>query len=122
MLPESNDTRAIINRLSSLSETDPEQFERESRAIIEKTIASFPEHHRKRARGLQFKIDRTLASCNDPLSRMNKMVEIFWEHFRQFHDILHVPEEVLSQREDRRETCKVIPLRRPGQPGAGAEP
>ncbi|ORJ57673.1 hypothetical protein B5V00_12945 [Geothermobacter hydrogeniphilus] len=119
MLPQVDDTRAIIDRLSALTDTDPEQFERESRAIIEQTIASFPEHHRHRARGLQFRIDNALAQCSDPLSRMNKMVEIFWEQFRQFHDILHDPEKVLNERESNREVCRVIPLRRSATRQAG---
>lgn len=111
MLPNIDDTRAIIERLSCLAD-QPEQFERESRALIEQAIAALPDRHRQRARGLQFRIDCALAQCPDPISRMNKMVEIFWEDFRQFHDILHDPEKVLKERQARRESCRVLPLRR----------
>jgi len=114
-----DDTRAIIDRLSGLIDVDPQQFEKESRAVIEQTIAGFPEHHQLRARGLQFKIDTALARCSDPLSRMNRMVEIFWEHFRQFHDVLHDPEKVLNERKSLRASSKVIPLRRPESRQAG---
>lgn len=105
-----DDTKEIIEQLSGLYQLDPQEFERQSRAIITRTIASFPEHHRKRAQGLQFKIDCTLSKYKDPVARMNKMVEIFWKNFQQFHDVLHNPEKILAEREPSGNLAKVIPL------------
>lgn len=114
-----DDTHVVIEKLTGLYQTDPLEFERLSRELIRKTIESFPEHHRKRAHGLQFKIDCILDRYHDPVARMNKMVEIFWEYFQQFHDAFHNPEKLL---EDRREKSvaqsKVIPLFANQQPKA----
>lgn len=112
------DTRAIIDKLSALSD-DPEEFDRLSREIIQQTIDSFPAHHRRKARGLQFKIDTTLSRCSDPLARMNKMVEIFWEHFQQFHDAFHNPQKLLNERSRGNPPAQVIQLHRPDSSRAG---
>lgn len=107
-----DDTRAVVERLSGLYQEDPGRFEQLSREIIRQTIESFPEHHRKRAQGLQFRIDCALRGYRDPVARMNRMVEIFWEYFQQFYDVLHDPEKVLKEREGEATSAKVIPFRR----------
>ncbi|TYO97505.1 uncharacterized protein DUF3135 [Geothermobacter ehrlichii] len=111
MIPDINDTRGIIEHLTDLAETDSEEFDRVSRELVEKTIESFPEAYRKRARGLQFRIDATLSRCKDPLSRMNAMVEIFWDHFQKFHDAFNNPEKVLAEEKQQRTPARVIDLR-----------
>ncbi len=111
MIPDINDTRGIIEHLTGLAETDSEEFERISRELIEKTIESFPESYRRRARGLQFRIDATLSRCKDPLSRMNAMVEIFWDHFQKFHDAFNNPDKVLAEEGRQPTPAQVIDLR-----------
>jgi Protein of unknown function (DUF3135) len=106
----SEDTKAIIERLSGLYQTDPVEFERLSRALIKNTIDNFPESHQKRARGLQFKLDCVLSKYHDPVARMNKMIEIFWENFQHFHDAFHNPEKLLHEREHSQRPAKVISL------------
>jgi len=104
-------TREMIERLSGLYQKDPEEFERLSRQLIHQTIEGFPEHRRSRARGLQFKLDCILSRYHDPVARMNKMVEIFWDYFQQFHEAFFNPEKLLAEREARTSgEAKVIPL------------
>ena len=106
-----DDTKQVIEKMSGLFQTDPDEFERLSRDLIRRTIESFPEHHRKRAAGLQFKIDCILDRYQDPVARMNKMVEIFWDYFQQFHDAFHNPEKLLADQEEKHsQPGKVIPL------------
>jgi len=112
MLPDIDDTRGIIEHLTELADSDGEAFERASRELIERTIASFPEEYRRRAEGLQFRIDAALAPCKDPVTRMNRMVEIFWDHFQAFHDVFNNPDKVLAEREAGQQKASVIPLRR----------
>lgn len=88
-----------FSRLSSLHSRDPKRFEEERERIIRETIDSFPEEYRARANGLQMKIDAALVKFKDPVARMNKMVEIFWEHFQEFHEVLHDPGNFLRKRE-----------------------
>lgn len=85
------DTDDLISRLGELSRQDPDAFEEMRRVLIEKTIAAFPEEHRARAYGLQFRIDAELSLCKDPVSRMNRMVELFWDGVRKFEAAITDP-------------------------------
>lgn len=67
----------------------PEEFEREGRRLIEELIESNPNEEQKlKARRLQFRIDRELRHYKDPISRMNKMVELFWRGTLEFNEVL----------------------------------
>jgi hypothetical protein len=98
MSARADKTHQILEQLTGLYQTDPVEFDRISRELIADTIASFPEHHRRRAQGLQFRLDAILSHYHHPVARMNKMVEIFWEHFWQFHDALVDPERFVADR------------------------
>jgi len=105
-------TEERLAKLTGLYQKDPEEFERQSQELIRQTIERFPEEHRRRAYGLQFQIDAVLSHCKDPLSRMNKMVEIFWEQFFKFQETVCDPLKVIEKKEKCREEGKVIPLKR----------
>ncbi|WP_305041199.1 DUF3135 domain-containing protein [Geoalkalibacter sp.] len=98
--------------LSSLYQQDPEKFEEQRKRLIDQTIESFPEECRQRAYGLQFTIDCQLRKYTDPIMRMNKMVEIFWQQFAQFQETINDPEKIMQERREARQSAKIIPLRR----------
>ncbi len=76
--------------LSGLYKTDPEQFQKTTRQMIEDYITSIPDEvSRKRCAGIQFKLDHELSKYHDPIARMNKMIEIFWEGVHQLHNALN---------------------------------
>ncbi|MBN1142523.1 MAG: DUF3135 domain-containing protein [Deltaproteobacteria bacterium] len=103
MTDRNQDRDRIFSRLTGLHSRDPRAFEEERRRLIRETIDNFPEEYRARANGLQMKIDASLMKYQDPVARMNRMVEIFWEHFQQFHEVLHDPENFLKKREDEKQ-------------------
>lgn len=107
---QADNTLELVSQLSGMYQSDPLEFERLSRQLIQQTIESFPEHHQKRAQGLQFKIDCILSKYTDPVARMNRMVEIFWEYFQQFHDAFYNPEKLVEEREQNKTPGKVIPM------------
>ena len=76
------------DELSELYKTDPELFEVRCRELIENMISSSPPERQERLRRLQWKIDHTLSRYKDPVARMNKMVELFWEGVGRFQDAL----------------------------------
>ncbi len=78
----------LHDELSELYKTDPELFEVRCRELIEGMISSSPPERQERLRQLQWKIDQTLSGYKDPVARMNKMVELFWEGVGKFHDAL----------------------------------
>lgn len=104
--PESDQS---ISRLGELYREDPEAFEEMRRALIEQTIAGFPEEHRARAYGLQFRIDAELSLCKDPISRMNRMVEIFWDGVRRFESAISDPGSALEEK-NARTSAVVLPF------------
>ncbi len=60
-----------------------------TRQTIEDFIESVEDEEQKlKLRQLQFRIDRELRKYKDPVARMNKMVELFWEGFAEFNDVL----------------------------------
>ncbi len=106
-------TAELLDHLGEMSRTDPEAFERCSRLLIHRTIESFPPEHRRRAYGLQFRLDAELRHYRDPVARMNRMVEIFWDGVRRFQDALSNPSRHLQEREAAKQSeCRVIPLER----------
>ena len=111
MLNENQNIDDLLEGLSSVYKEDPQEFEERRKQIIEQTINSFPEEYRQRAKGLQFTIDCQLRRYKDPIMRMNKMVEIFWEHFALFQETITDPEKILQERMAERQSAKVIPLR-----------
>lgn len=79
-----------FNSLAGLYKTDPEKFRTVSRQMIEDYIAGIPDEISKRkCAGIQFKLDHELRKYQDPIARMNKMVEIFWHGVNQFNNALN---------------------------------
>ncbi len=113
-----HDSDLFFEELSELYQTDPEKFEEQRRILIERTISEFPRECRERAQGLQFTIDARLHRYKDPIMRMNKMVEIFWEHFARFQETVNDPERILEERQHARRQAKILPFR----PSSAEEP
>lgn len=65
--------------------TDPDKFQEEADKIIRDFIDSVPERHRVRLEQCQWRIDNELRKYKDPVARMNRMVELFWEGFNEFN-------------------------------------
>ena len=107
------DNQAFFEELSELYFQDPEQFEQKRKTLIEETIQTFPEDFQKRAQGLQFTIEARLQAYHDPVMRMNKMVEIFWEHFTSFQEVVNNPEKVMRERQNARREATILPFQRP---------
>lgn len=104
-------TDEVLLQLTGLYQKDPQEFEKMRTMLIEQTIAAFPARHRQRAYGMQFIIEMRLKKYKDPVVRMNKMVEIFWEQFGLFHDVLQDPARVLAEREKKKKQALIIPFR-----------
>jgi hypothetical protein len=99
-----------IARLGELHRRDPEAFEALRKQIIVEAIEKFPDSHRARAYGLQFRLDHELSRYKDPISRMNRMVEIFWEGVHQFESVISNPTRYLEEKKSGA-PGEVIPLR-----------
>ncbi len=112
-MPLKNDpTEKILAQLTGLYQKDPEAFEALRKKLIRRTIEEFPEPHRQRAYGMQFQIEAQLHKYKDPLVRMNRMVELFWEQFEKFQVALTDPLRLIAEREQQKKASKVIPLRK----------
>lgn len=107
-------TDEILHQLTGLYQKDPQEFEKMRTTLIEQTIAAFPARHRQRAYGLQFIIEMRLKKYKDPVVRMNKMVEIFWEQLDLFHEVLYDPARVVAESEKKKKQAIIIPFRRGG--------
>ena len=74
--------------LAKLYKDDPEEFERERKRILESYFDSLPEKRQKKARQIQWQIEGELRKYKDPIARMNRMVELFWEQTFKFKDAI----------------------------------
>ena len=99
-----------LRDLARMHEVDPENFEKLRAELIDSTINSFPDRFRKRARGIQFFIDHELDKHKDPVSRMNRMVELFWDKFHEFSHAMNDPVGFTVAREQNKKDGKVIPF------------
>jgi hypothetical protein len=52
--------------------------------LIELYISSLPEDRQRPLRQLQWTIDGELRKYKDPIAKMNKMAELFWNQFSEF--------------------------------------
>jgi len=61
-----------------------------TRQDIDDFIDSIEDEDRKlKLQQLQFRIDRELHKYKDPVAKMNKMVELFWEGVNEFNQVLN---------------------------------
>ena len=104
---------AYDKMLGSLQE-DPESFEKAKNEIIEEFIMAQPEEIRQRLRQQQWRIDNDLRRFKDPVARLNRMVEIFWEQFREFQVSLTTFQhpEMAQTEEPKKETAKVLDFKK----------
>lgn len=78
-----------FDALSELYKTDPEQFRVATRQLIDDFIASIPDDaSRRKCAGLQFKLDYELGKYADPISRMNRMIELLFDGVYRFNNAL----------------------------------
>lgn len=101
----------LLNSMAGLYQRDPAAFEACRRELLQTAIAAYPSQWQSRARGLQFVIEAKLNRCHDPVSRLNCMIEMFWEGVEQFQQTLLHPQQALGRRQLRR-PAKVLALRR----------
>jgi len=101
---------SLLAELELVSENNPEKFETIRREIIKTAIESYPKETQPRFYGLQFTLDCELRKYKNPIVRMNRMVEIFWDKVYEFDLALHHPEAVMAAKAEKREPAKVIQL------------
>ncbi len=100
----------ILPQLEGIYKKDPVKFEKIRKQIIRDTIDTFPKEFQQRAYGIQFSLDHELGKIKNPVVRMNRMVEIFWEKVSEFQAVVNDPTGVIAERENKKKTAKVIPL------------
>ena len=104
------DFNKMLAALEDVHENDPHQFEVLRREILNKSIDSYPERYRQRAWGLQFALDCELAKYKNPVARMNRMVELFWEKFYEFQSAVSDPAGYDDAREQNKKAGKLYRL------------
>lgn len=78
----------IYETLTPLKD-NPEQFQMVVDEIFEKYYTTIPPERLELAKKFQWQIDTKLQHYKDPIARMNKMVELFWEGFNKFQNALN---------------------------------
>ena len=110
MIKSEYELNKALLKLESLYEKDPDHFEELRREIINNTISSYPEKFQERARGIQFTLDSELNKYKNPVVRMNRMVELFWEKFSEFKTVVSDPVNYSAEKERNKKAGKVIPF------------
>ncbi len=76
-----------FNYLKDLFVKDPEEFKKVTDKMISDFIDSVPPEKQKKLERKQWRLDHELGKIKNPLARMNKMVNIFWEGVNEFRDV-----------------------------------
>ena len=71
-----------------MKDMSPDELLAYKEKLIETYISSLPEERQHRCRQLQWAIDGELRKYKDPIAKMNRMAELFWEGVGQFRDTL----------------------------------
>ncbi len=105
----------LLSQLELYSDQEPDKFEETRKELIQTAIDSYPEQYRKRAQGIQFELDCELRKYKNPVARMNRMVEIFWEKFQEFNLVVNNPASACAARKKDSTPAKVIALSASGR-------
>ena len=100
----------IYESLGDLYKKDPDQFEDLRQELISAAINSYPERFQQRARGLQFVLDCELNKHKNPVMRMNRMVELFWEKVYEFQTVVSDPIYSSDKKNVDKKQAKIIKL------------
>ena len=81
-----------FDELTELFQTDPEAFEEHRKTYILSELtamcADCPEHL-ERCKRFQWRLEQDLNKLKNPISRYNRMVELFWEQTTKLQNALH---------------------------------
>ncbi len=105
----------LLSQLELYSDQDADKFEATRKELLQTAIDSYPDEYRKRAQGIQFELDCELRKYKNPVARMNRMVELFWEKFEEFNLVINEPTSVCAAREKASTPAKVIALSASGR-------
>jgi len=72
-----------------MKDMSPDELLAHKEKIIETYISSVPPERQQRLRQLQWKIDGELRKYKDPIAKMNRMAEMFWEGVTQFKEVMN---------------------------------
>lgn len=86
-----------FDELKDLFESDPDAAEEKVKEILEEYIQTLEPERQQRARAYNWRVQQELRNFNDPIARMNKMVEMFWKGVQEFQQALQNPETLLNQ-------------------------
>lgn len=75
------DSNKFFEYWSNLFKTDPERFEVERKAEIEKVIASAPPKRQQELRQLQWRIDMERRMAKNPTDAMVRLQRMMWRQF-----------------------------------------
>ena len=109
---DDNPLDSAYDKMIASLRDDPDSFETTKDQIIEEFILAQPEEVQQRLRQQQWRIDNDLRRFKDPVARLNRMVEIFWEQFREFQTSLLTMQhpEMAQTEESKKEKAKVLDL------------
>ena len=62
-----------------LAKSDPEEFEKRRKHVIDDLISSAPEDRQQRLRGLQWRIDSDRKRCSNPLAACIRLSDMMWD-------------------------------------------
>lgn len=102
-----DDPNMFFEYWSSLAKSDPERFERERAAEIEKVIVSAKPERQKGLRHLQWRIDMERMRAKNPIDSMIRLNKMMWKQFyaedgfifavKQLQRVCHSAEELVKE-------------------------
>ena len=106
-----DDFNKTFNELVELQKTDPAKFEERRKEIlqanIDKLCKNTPEKL-ERYRAMQWRIDQEMLKYKNPITKYNKMVEMFWKQFEEFQKGLKTLETIKTKQPEKPATADII--------------
>lgn len=115
------DSNEFFEYWSGLAKTDPERFEIERKAEIEKVIQSANPENEKKLRHLQWKIDMERRKAKNPIDSMVRLNKMMWNQFydekegflfatKQLQGVCYKMQEMVKELNNK--NAEIIPFKR----------
>lgn len=78
----------------------PDEFEQRTNQIWEEFFKTLPNEKQKPARQFKWQLDAQLRGYKDPVARLNKMIELFWQGVQTFQLSLTNPNSLIAKSQD----------------------
>jgi len=83
-----NESHFDFDAWMALAKTDPDAFEAQRTAFLNRFISDLPERARQRLTRVQWRVDMERQRCKNPIESATRIYDMMWDSLSQTHEEL----------------------------------